>query len=134
MTVQKFTTRVDEIEAMQITLDNVDEVAQWCGGEVIREAKASDPTDVWTAVTVPMISGPVDLAVGYYVIKNSRGRFEGMTATAFHQKYQGSLTQAPLPDKMQERVDENMDPHRAAIEAIEASQKARRTLFGKPSL
>lgn len=131
MTIQKFTTRLDEIEAMEITLANVEEVADWCGGEVMQEAKSSDHTDVYTAVTVPMISGPVDLPVGYYLIKNSRGRFEGMTATAFHQKYEGSLTQVPLPAKMQERVDKIMDPHRAAVNA---SQEARRTLFGKPSL
>ncbi|WP_449281244.1 hypothetical protein [Leucobacter sp.] len=45
------------IEAMILTRENVDAVARWCGGRVIREEKASDPTDVYVALDIPTLEG-----------------------------------------------------------------------------
>lgn len=46
-----------EIEAMQLTRDNADKVAAWCGGRVIRDAKPGDPSDVYIALDIPTLEG-----------------------------------------------------------------------------
>ena len=43
------------IEAMRVTPTNVHEVAAWCGGRVISEAKPSDPTDVYVGLDIPTL-------------------------------------------------------------------------------
>ncbi|KAB1659361.1 hypothetical protein F8O09_05400 [Pseudoclavibacter sp. CFCC 11306] len=53
----KYRKRPVEIEAMILKRDNVDDVARWCGGRVLRESKASDPTDVYVALEIPTLEG-----------------------------------------------------------------------------
>lgn len=45
------------IEAWQVTRENVGHIAQLCGGRVIREAKPSDPSDVYVALDIPTLEG-----------------------------------------------------------------------------
>lgn len=54
---QKFRKKPVIIEAMLLTRSNVHEVARWCGGRVIEEAKSSDPSDVYIAVDIPTLEG-----------------------------------------------------------------------------
>ncbi|WP_119697014.1 hypothetical protein [Microbacterium halotolerans] len=46
---QRFRKKPVEIEAMQLTRENVADVAAWCGGRVIKQVKPGDPTDVYVA-------------------------------------------------------------------------------------
>ena len=43
------------IEAVALTRNNVHDVAAWCGGRVIEEGKASDPSDVYLALDIPTL-------------------------------------------------------------------------------
>lgn len=54
---QTYRKKPVEIEAMQVTRENVDTVAAWCGGRVYREEKASDPPDVYVALDIPTLEG-----------------------------------------------------------------------------
>jgi hypothetical protein len=54
---QKFRKKPVVIEAMHLTRENVDAVAAWCGGRVVRDAKASDPSDVYVALDIPTMEG-----------------------------------------------------------------------------
>ena len=74
----KFRKRPVVIEAMQVTPENVAEVAAWCGGRVFREAKASDPTDVYVALDIPTLEGVMRAQTyhgGDFVIRGVSGEF-----------------------------------------------------------
>ena len=45
------------IEAVALTRENVHAVATWCGGRVVEEGKASDPSDVYLALDIPTLEG-----------------------------------------------------------------------------
>lgn len=71
-------------EAVALTRDNVHDVAAWCGGRVIEEGKASDPSDVYLALDVPTLEGlkrgeTMDPSGRYphgdWIIKGARGEF-----------------------------------------------------------
>lgn len=85
--IQKYQHRVDEIEAVQITAENIQELAIWCNGEVIHDFKATDPSDGRHLLSVRTRQGEVELGINHWLIKNSTGRFEGMTDANFQQKY-----------------------------------------------
>lgn len=89
------------IEAMQLTRINVDEVAAWCGGRVIRHAKASDPDDVYVALDIPTLEGTMraetyhhstwnglEYSGGDYVIKGTRGEFYPCKPDIFEATYE----------------------------------------------
>lgn len=46
-----------EIQAWQLTRDNVYEVAKWCGGRVIQHTKPGDPTDMYIGLDIPTLEG-----------------------------------------------------------------------------
>ncbi|MDY0891868.1 hypothetical protein [Frigoribacterium sp. CFBP9030] len=88
MTPTKFRKKPVEIEAMQLTRTNVDEVASWCGGQVIRLAKPSDPSDVYIALDIPTLEGKMradtfhsstysggEYHGGDYIIRGVQGEF-----------------------------------------------------------
>lgn len=76
------------IEAMQLTRENAHDVARWCGGRVIEEAKPGDPTDVYIAVDIPTLEGVMRAEAfhhstwdgtqytgGDYIIRGVQGEF-----------------------------------------------------------
>jgi len=136
--IQKYTTRPDEVEAVQVTSENIDQIARWCGGEVVREGKASDPTDVYQAVTVPRVNGPIDARLGYYVIKNSRGRFEVSSPEIFEKKFGRSVSATiqgvSVVPEGQGTGTISLDTDDHFQQALKDRQTARETFFGKPSL
>lgn len=88
MQPQTFRKKPVEIEAVQLTRDNADAVAAWCGGRVVREAKPSDPTDVYIALKIPTLEGTMTAETfhpstwdgrqylgGDYIIKGVSGEF-----------------------------------------------------------
>ena len=138
MDIQKYTTHPDEIEAIQLSRENIEEVAVWCGGEIITEPKASDPSDVYMALTVPRANGPLDAQINDYVIKNARGRFEVMKPNLFVTKYGLSVRSARIQSvsvvpegEGTGNISLDVDDH--FQQAIKDRQQARHTFFGKPS-
>lgn len=86
--VQRYRKKSVEIEAMQVTRDNVVAVAAWCGGRVVEDAKSSDPTDVYVALDIPTLEGVMRAETfhsstwdghrytgGDYVIRGVQGEF-----------------------------------------------------------
>lgn len=87
------------IEAMRVTPENVDEVAAWCGGRVHREAKSSDPTDVYTALDIPTLEGVMRAQTyrgGDYIIRGVQGEFYPCKPDIFEASYERCLVTAPL--------------------------------------
>ena len=90
------------IEAIQVTVNNVADVAAWCGGRVIRDAKSSDPSDVYVALDIPTLEGVMRAetfhsstyvrGVGYsggdYIIKGVQGEFYPCKPDIFEATYE----------------------------------------------
>lgn len=84
----KYRKKPVEIEAMQVTRENVAEVSAWCGGRVIKIEKLGDPTDVYVALDIPTLEGTMRAETfhsstwdgkrytgGDYVIRGVQGEF-----------------------------------------------------------
>jgi len=70
-----------------ITDDNAEKIAAWCGGRVIREAKPSDPSDVFVAVQVPTLEGVMTGPVGWRVLRGVKGEFYPCDGPVFDATY-----------------------------------------------
>ena len=85
------------IEAVALTRNNVHDVAAWCGGRVIEEGKASDPSDVYLALDIPTLEGvmrgetmdPSGLYPhGDWIIRGVQGEFYPIEASIFRETYE----------------------------------------------
>ena len=89
------------IEAVQVTRENVADVAAWCGGRVIEIAKPGDPSDVYIALEIPTLEGLMRADTfhestwdgqryqgGDYVLKGVRGEFYPCKPDIFRETYE----------------------------------------------
>ena len=101
MTASTFRKKPVEVQAVQLTPPNVDEVAAWCGGQVIRLAKPSDPSDVYVALDIPTLEGKMradsfhsstysggEYHGGDYIIRGVQGEFYPCKPDIFEQTYE----------------------------------------------
>lgn len=67
------------VEAKRCTPETAEEVARWCGGEVVYDVKPSDHDDIRIYVKVPTVNGVLDAETaykgGHYVVKDEKGVF-----------------------------------------------------------
>ena len=78
----------DPVTAVQVTRENYEEVAAWCGGFPVSISKASDPTDVYVGIDILAMGGMRRVNVSDYVIKNeTTGRFSLMTEETFRRTF-----------------------------------------------
>ncbi len=90
-----------EVEARQLTRENVEEVAAWCGGRVVRDAKPGDPSDVYVALKIPTLGGVMTGETyhhstyrdgryhgGDYVIRGVKGEFYPCKPDIFEATYE----------------------------------------------
>lgn len=64
-----------EIQAVELTHDNVTEVAKWCNGLEVREYDAEDRSKEYVGVNVPTLEGKVRASEGAFITKDIQGRF-----------------------------------------------------------
>lgn len=97
MMVEKWQKKPVVIEAVCLSIDNVHQIARWCGGRVIEEGKSSDPKDVYVALEIPTLEGvmraeTVDLTGRYnhgdFVIRGVRGEFYPCKPDIFLETYE----------------------------------------------
>ena len=90
-----------EIQAWQLTRENVYEVAKWCGGRVVQEAKPGDPTDVYIGLDIPTLEGVMRAETfapetwdgskysgGDFIIKGVNGEFYSCKYSIFWKTYE----------------------------------------------
>jgi len=82
---KSYQIKPDRIQAVQLTTDNVEQVADWCGGEIFK-----DPMVLMVPSLQNRLTGRVQADIGYWVVKNSEGRFSVYDDAAFKQKYERS--------------------------------------------
>lgn len=79
------------IEARRVTSENVREVAAWCGGRVVTEAKSSDPTDVYVGLDIPTLEGVMRGETyhgGDFIIRGVQGEFYPCKPDIFEATYE----------------------------------------------
>lgn len=77
----------NEIEARQVTADDVIEVAAWCGGQVVEEFNPLTD-ESHPGVNVPTLNGPMRASDGDYVVKEVGGRFGIYKKHQFEAKFE----------------------------------------------
>lgn len=88
--VKTYVRNPEPIEAVLVTESNIQEVALWCGGRVVKDEPQTDP---YTHVIVPHIAGPLKVQVGFYLVKGQDGRFYPLKKDELEKKY--TETSAP---------------------------------------
>lgn len=81
METKKYARMPFEVDAVQLTEENMDEVATWCGGTVI-EAKDDDKKHIKVEVVRAMNDKQTKAYIGDWVLKAGAG-FKVYTAKAF---------------------------------------------------
>lgn len=74
------------IEAVKLTEDNIDKVANWCGAQVVEEHDALQHDTIFEALNVRTPNGRVRASQGYYVIRVGRDFFV-QNGTSFENMY-----------------------------------------------
>lgn len=75
----------DPVEAVQVTYDNAEEVVEWCGGTLISKS-ITDAGVEKVRIHIKKLHGganPLPAHVGYWVLKESSGKFRVFTDKAF---------------------------------------------------
>lgn len=62
-------------EAVQLTSENQQEVAQWCHGQTVVEHDAEDYDITYSAINVETFQGTVRASEGDYIYKGASGHF-----------------------------------------------------------
>lgn len=74
-------------EAAQVTAQDVDDVAYWCGGDVVEEF-GGDESVIAYGINVPHISGNFRVSEPDWIVKDQRGRFYKMLDVHFRETYE----------------------------------------------
>lgn len=86
--VRHYNRKPNQVEAVQVSAENVDYIANWCGGKVDREEKPGDPTDVRISLSVPNINGNRTATIGHFVVREDDGKFWVRHAEEFLGEYE----------------------------------------------
>jgi hypothetical protein len=82
-TIVRYRQRQVEVEAVQLTADNAESVAIWCGGRIERAIV------VGFCLTIPSFEAdPFTVKPGDYILKKFNGQFEVLDAQTFAANYE----------------------------------------------
>lgn len=84
---KKYMWNLGEVEAEQLTSDNVAEVAYWCNGHTVEEIDALDDSKTFAALNVFTLNGPKRAQEGDYIVKFPAGNFLVVPSHKFLAKY-----------------------------------------------
>ena len=81
-----------EVEAVQVTEENIEHVAAWCDGEVVRFKKQLISGEIeYHGIKFKSVTGPLHVRVGEYLVRHAAVRdvyrFYPYAAVAFHATY-----------------------------------------------
>lgn len=87
----QYRKRPENIEAIELTKDNVEEVARWCGGTLNSVRNVLNETNCPNAhsLAIPSIYGGIEAEIGTVIVRNSEtGVFSIMTKEHLEREYQ----------------------------------------------
>ena len=85
--MEQYRTRGVTVEAVQLTAENVQEVADWCGGFIVKEQDSVDRTKFYAGINVPLPHGRERLSEGQFLVKNGDA-FEIWGETVFTARFE----------------------------------------------
>jgi hypothetical protein len=65
----------DVVEAVQLSKENLTEVAEWCDGQVVAERNAIDPEITYVGLNLMTFSGVARATETNYIVKDTIGSF-----------------------------------------------------------
>lgn len=75
--IKDYTTEPDNVEAAQVTEENKEAIARWCGGQAHEDG-----------LIMPTLDGPFLVNVGDYAVRQKgSGKYFGMEALDFEGRY-----------------------------------------------
>lgn len=81
--MQVYRKKPVEVQAVQLTQENAEEVAIWCGGQIVTEIDTQDDSKRYAGINLPTLEGVTRVSEGDYVVKGSRGEFYRSKQEAF---------------------------------------------------
>lgn len=82
-----------KVKAAQLTAENVDELANWCQGQIIEEGRGRPDRE---AINVKTPDGKMRLHQGMYLVEIA-GKFYTAAAVNFEQRYELDIPETPPP-------------------------------------
>lgn len=76
------------IEAVQINSENVEWVAEWCGGEVISRSFTPDNDETYYGIDINTLEGVMSGLDRYWIIKGVQGEFYPCKPDIFEATYE----------------------------------------------
>jgi hypothetical protein len=75
--IEKFIRKSFPVDAVRVTVDNLEEVAKWCSGEIREDTTEDNPSGhskmIWVMVQYPMNDRQSKAYVGDWVLYSGRG-------------------------------------------------------------
>ena len=88
MKITKFARKSFQVEGVQVTAENINEVAEWCGGDIRYRRGNKTPEDMYIYVNVvrPLNERQKRAYLGNWVLKSDRG-WKVFTENAFNESF-----------------------------------------------
>lgn len=77
-----------EVEAIQLTKDNITEVADWCTGQEVKEIDSLDPSKTYVGLNFISWDGVARASESDYIIKDELGYFHSRWPHAFDNDFE----------------------------------------------
>ena len=90
LNTQQYMKKPENLEVVELTKDNVEEVARWCGGTLNSVRSILNDTDcpLPHSLAIPSVHGGIEAELGTFVVRNSEtGRFSVMTREHLEREY-----------------------------------------------
>jgi hypothetical protein len=91
LNTQQYQKKPENIEVVELTKDNVQEVARWCGGtqNSVRNILHQDHALETQSLAIPSIYGGISAEIGTFIARNAEtGVFSVMTKEHLDAEYQ----------------------------------------------
>ena len=85
---RRYIKKPEAVEAIQLTSKNINFLANWCDGNIIRRLKPVDPNNEYFRLDIPTPLGTVRAYSGDYITKTLYGEFNKVSADRFEREYQ----------------------------------------------
>lgn len=110
--IEKFIRKSFPVDAVRVTVDNLEEVAKWCSGEIRDDTTEDNPSGhskmIWVMVQYPMNDRQSKAYVGDWVLYSGRG-YKVYTDRGFRKVFDEQATE--------QNVFETSAVHRAGVES-----------------
>ena len=85
---KRYRLKLVDVEAIELTPENLDRAVLWCNGRAIEEIDVEDSKKRFVGINIPTLEGVLRASETDYIVKNLRGGFTVMSKYEFESKYE----------------------------------------------